>query len=53
MRASLVDEEEVYRLIGGCLPVEFAQPSVLSLKHKGNFVDKGRGNAINRKYMTK
>jgi hypothetical protein len=36
----LVDEEEVYRMFGGYLPVESAQPKISSLKHGGNSVDK-------------
>jgi hypothetical protein len=36
----LVDEEEVYRMIGGYLPVECAQPKISSLKHRGNSVHK-------------
>jgi hypothetical protein len=36
----LVDEEEVYRMFGGYLPVESAQPKISSLKHRGNSVHK-------------
>lgn len=37
----LVDEEEVYRMFGGCLPV--ARTTATSfLNHQGNLVDKGR-----------
>jgi hypothetical protein len=35
----LVDEEEVYRMFGGCLPVERTTESS-SLKHCGNAMDK-------------
>jgi hypothetical protein len=38
----LVDEEEGYRMFGGYLPVERAQPKISSLKHRGNFVHKER-----------
>jgi hypothetical protein len=49
--SGLVDEEEVYRFFGGCLPVDSSTTENPSLKHQGNLVDKERDMLLNKQKL--